>query len=104
MTNHTNTSQPSSCDGLDQVALVVNIVQGFSLIVLNVPIIVVIFFQRVIRARKEYVIIAGLAFTDSLSGIAVFMCGIVRTIMLQSGTGKVHKLVNALEILKYYLE
>jgi hypothetical protein len=93
MSNQTIISAPSTCNGIDQVTLVVNIVQGFSLIVLNVPIIIVVLFQRVIRARKEYVVIAGLAFTDTLTGIAVCMSGIARTIMLQSGTGKCLKFV-----------
>jgi hypothetical protein len=83
--------------GLDDFALFTNAAQGFLLLLLNVPIIAVILFQRMLRQQKEYIIMAGLAFTDVLVAFGLVISGIMRSILVHNDIGK-------LELLPYLFE
>lgn len=79
-TNHFNTVDNSVTSG-------VNIFQGVILVVSNAGIVAVVMFQKQLREQKEYVLMAGLAATDVLTGIAVFLSGCWRAVWSILGEG-----------------
>uniref|UniRef100_A0A914W7H8 G-protein coupled receptors family 1 profile domain-containing protein n=1 Tax=Plectus sambesii TaxID=2011161 RepID=A0A914W7H8_9BILA len=64
--------------------------QGGILLGLNLIIVVVILFHRLLREQKEYVIVVGRAFCDALRGLAMIITGIGRIFMIKYGSGIVY--------------
>uniref|UniRef100_A0A914VWC5 G-protein coupled receptors family 1 profile domain-containing protein n=1 Tax=Plectus sambesii TaxID=2011161 RepID=A0A914VWC5_9BILA len=81
-----NTTSAKWVPDVDPFALAVNATQGLVLLVMNTAIVAVILFQGMLRQQKEYIIMGGLAFTDVLVGLALFVSGIMRSILLYNGT------------------
>uniref|UniRef100_A0A914WJ48 G-protein coupled receptors family 1 profile domain-containing protein n=1 Tax=Plectus sambesii TaxID=2011161 RepID=A0A914WJ48_9BILA len=81
-----NTTSVQWVPDVDPFALAVTATQGFVLVIMNTAIVAVILFQGILRQQKEYIIMGGLAFTDVLIGLALFVSGIMRSILLYNGT------------------
>ena len=60
------------------VTQLVYINQGSLMILLNFLVVAAIFKYKVLRQRKEFLIIGGLAFSDVLSGVAYLLAGSYR--------------------------
>uniref|UniRef100_A0A914WLE3 G-protein coupled receptors family 1 profile domain-containing protein n=1 Tax=Plectus sambesii TaxID=2011161 RepID=A0A914WLE3_9BILA len=60
--------------------------QGLFLMVANVLIIGAIAFHEPLRQRKEYIVIAGLAFVDISQGFGFFTAGLIRNVYIIEGT------------------
>uniref|UniRef100_A0A914W127 G-protein coupled receptors family 1 profile domain-containing protein n=1 Tax=Plectus sambesii TaxID=2011161 RepID=A0A914W127_9BILA len=83
--NVTNSSLQSLVDASGIKAM-----QGGVLFGLNLIIIVVILFHRLLREQKEYVIVVGRAFCDALRGLAMIIAGLGRIFMVKYGSGIVY--------------
>ncbi len=62
-------------------------IEGGFLVLCNVPIVLVIYLNSMLRSQKEYIIVASLAFADGLYGLAFLVAGILRTNLVYQGNG-----------------
>lgn len=65
----------------------VKALQGGAIFFLNLAIVAVMLFHRLLRQQKEYVVLIGRAFCDTLRGSALIATGIGRIAMVQYGSG-----------------
>uniref|UniRef100_A0A1I7ZKD1 G_PROTEIN_RECEP_F1_2 domain-containing protein n=1 Tax=Steinernema glaseri TaxID=37863 RepID=A0A1I7ZKD1_9BILA len=51
---------------------------GFTAVLVNVPVITVVFLTAQLRFQKEFVIIAGLCLVDAVNGLVFLLIGVYR--------------------------
>jgi hypothetical protein len=81
-----------NCSNQELTSLVsasgVKSLQGVVLFALNLVILIVILFHRILRQEKEYVIVLCRAFCDALRGFAMLITGLGRIVMIKYGSGQ----------------
>ncbi|KAK0401427.1 hypothetical protein QR680_015778 [Steinernema hermaphroditum] len=73
---------------LKQIEFILYIVEGAIIIVINIPVIILIFFSKRLSECHELVLVAGLCLADTIDAFGYFTAGIKRTAMYAVGMGE----------------
>lgn len=59
---------------------------GFTVLLLDLPLLFVILTQREIRARKEFIVMGALSLVDSVNGLGHLLAGLARICCIEKGS------------------